>query len=52
MNIGPLFIGWSLLSNAECIALGLDPDEAPNGWEALVIKWREHGLFIAARGKA
>jgi hypothetical protein len=47
MRIGPLFIGWHAITEAERIALGINP--LFGGWETLCIEWNRTGFMIATR---
>lgn len=49
MQLGPLFIGWTPLSEADRIAFGLDA-WAP-GWEVFSVEWNGIGFTFCARPK-
>lgn len=48
MRIGPLFIGWQDIDQADCWAIGLSPMCL---WEGFYIEWNGSGWLIGARPK-
>lgn len=48
MKLGPLRIGWDVLSYADTVVLDLDTLWV---WEVLVVEWNGNGFTLGARAK-